>query len=400
MQLLHVIHSVDRARGGLAEGLRQLVQVDLGPSHRHEVVTLDAPGAPCLLDFPAPLNALGPSHGGWGWSPRLVPWLRSRASHVDAVIVHGLWQYAGLAARHALMPLGTPYFVFCHGMLDPWFKREYPAKHLKKWLYWPWAEYRVLRDASAVLFTAEEEARLAPQSFWLYAAKPAVVGYGLELHQAALDVSPAPFYAAFPNTQGKRLLLFLARIHPKKGCDLLLDAFAAEAARDPAWHLVMAGPDQVGWQAALQAQATRLGIADRITWCGMLAGELKWSALRAAEAFVLPSHQENFGIAVAEALALGVPVLISDKVNIWREIDAAGAGLVGEDSAHGTRATLARWLAMDAAQRAAMRSNAAACYDKHFRMSAAARRLIDTIAPHVRHRPSQPGSCPIHSLET
>lgn len=384
MRILNIIHSVNRIHGGPAEGLRQLVQANAKLGHRHEVVTLDAPGEPWLGDFPVPLHAVGPSHFKYGYTPRLVPWLRAHAREFDAVIVHGLWQYQGLGTWRALRAIDVPYFVFFHGMLDPWFKREYPLKHLKKWLYWPWAEYRVLRDARAVLFTAEEEARLAPQSFWLYKARHAVVGYGLELDQAARDADARTFFAAFPATRDKRLLLFLARIHPKKGCDLLLEAFAKVAANDPSLHLVMAGPDQIGWQPSLQTQAARLGIAERITWCGMLAGDLKWAALRAAEAFVLPSHQENFGIAVAEALALGVPVLISDKVNIWREIAAAQAGLVGDDTAAGTEATLRQWLAQDAGQRAAMSAAAVACYQRHFHMSAAAARLVDTIRPHTR----------------
>lgn len=384
MRILNVIHSVNRVHGGPAEGLRQLVQANAKLSHRHEVVTLDAPGSPWLGDFPVPLHTVGPSQFAYGYTPRLVPWLKSHAPGFDAVIVHGLWQYPGFGAWRALRSSGIPYFVFPHGMLDPWFKREYPLKHLKKWLYWPWAEYRVLRDAAAVLFTAEEESRLAQQSFWLYKARHAVVGYGLELDSAALGAEAKMFTDAFPDTQGKRLLLFLGRIHPKKGCDDLIEAFAKVAGMDPSLHLVMAGPDQVGWQPILQTQAARLGISERITWCGMLSGASKWAALRAAEVFVLPSHQENFGIAVAEALALGVPVLISNKVNIWREIAEAQAGLVGDDTAAATEASLRRWLALGEAQRAAMRVAALACYERHFHMAAAAKRLVDAIRPHLR----------------
>ena len=108
-----------------------------------------------------------------------MPWLRAHAPDYDAVVVHGVWQYTSLAVWRALRRGPVPYFVYFHGMLDPWFKRAYPLKHLKKWLYWPWADYRVARDAKAVLFTAREEARLAAQSFWLYRVTPAVVGYGL-----------------------------------------------------------------------------------------------------------------------------------------------------------------------------------------------------------------------------
>ena len=90
-------------------------------------------------------------------APRLLSWLRENATRYDAVIVNGIWQYHSYATWLALHRSETPYFVFTHGMLDPWFKRRHPLKHLKKWLYWPWADYRVLRDAQAVIFTCEEE---------------------------------------------------------------------------------------------------------------------------------------------------------------------------------------------------------------------------------------------------
>jgi glycosyltransferase involved in cell wall biosynthesis len=148
----------------------------------------------------------------------------------------------------------------------------------------------------------------------------------------------------------------------------------------------MAGPDQVGWQTDLQAQALRLGVADRITWCGMLTGDLKWAAYRAAEVFVLPSHQENFGVAVAEALAMGLPVLVSDQVNIWREIARDEAGLVAPDTRAGTVQLLRSWLGMSFEQRHSMAARAGRCFESHFQMQSAARRLHETMAPHVQRR--------------
>jgi glycosyltransferase involved in cell wall biosynthesis len=176
------------------------------------------------------------------------------------------------------------------------------------------------------------------------------------------------------------VLLFLGRLHPKKGCDELIAAFADVAHRDPQLRLVMAGPDQVGWQRGLAARATELGVHERITWTGMLAGDTKWGAYRAAEAFVLPSHQENFGIVVAEALACGVPVLISDKVNIWREIAAAQAGIVRDDTPAGTVALLREWIETNQDTRQRMRSNARRCFEQHFDLQTAISRLHDLLA--------------------
>lgn len=127
--------------------------------------------------------------------------------------------------------------------------------------------------------------------------------------------------------------MYLSRIHQKKGCDLLLEAFAKVASTDPDLHPVMAGPDQTGWVLKLKAHAARLGIADRVAWLGMLQGDDKWGAFYSAEAFCLPLHQEYFGVVVAEAMVCGKPVLISNKVNIWREIEVDGADIVQSDLA-------------------------------------------------------------------
>ena len=344
-----------------------------------EVACCDAPDAPWLDSCGFQVHALGPPRSGYGYTSDLVPWLRTNAGRFDAVIVHGIWQYHSLAVRHALRSSGIPYFVYTHGMLDPWFKRAYPLKHLKKWLYWPWAEYRVLRDARAVLFTCEEERLLARQSFWLYRCNEAVVNYGTALPSGNMEVQRELFLGKYPELRGKRLFLFLSRIHPKKGCDLLIEAFARVAALDTDLHLVLTGPDQVGWQSDLMKLSERLGVSDRITWTGMLSGDLKWGAYHAAEAFVLPSHQENFGIVVAESLVTGTPVLISNKVNIWREIEGDGAGLMAEDTVEATFALLHCWLHLRDEERIEMGQRAKGCFARHFEITRAAKGLLEVI---------------------
>jgi glycosyltransferase involved in cell wall biosynthesis len=163
----------------------------------------------------------------------------------------------------------------------------------------------------------------------------------------------------------------LSRIHRKKGCDLLLEAFGRVAGQADL-DLVMAGPDEEGLQAVLEAQAARLGISGRVHWTGMLEGDVKWGALRAAEAFVLPSHQENFGIAVVEAMACGVPVIISDKVNIWPEIAQDKAGIVKADTAEGTYEGMVAFLAMRPEERLQMIRNGIDCFRSRYEMGRSA----------------------------
>jgi glycosyltransferase involved in cell wall biosynthesis len=379
MRLLHIIPTVNPQGGGPMEGVRQRGLHLQAMGHTIEVLTLDDPAAAFVSAFGLTVHAIGPTQGAYQYNAALVPWLQTHARDYDAIVINGLWQYHSFGAWRALSAMRVPYFVFTHGMLDPWFKRTYPLKHVKKWLYWPWAEYRVLRDAQAVLFTSEDERLLARESFWLYKARETVVSYGTKTPPDNAAVLRAQFLAAHPALQGKRVLLFLSRIQVKKGCDLLIEAFAKVAEQDPALHLLMAGPDQSGWVAKLQALAQARGIADRITWPGMLQGDMKWGAFYSAEAFVLPSHQENFGIAVAEAMGCRLPVLISDKVNIWREIVEDGAGIVNTDSVLGTLNTLQQWICLRPAEKELMRERARASFKTRFTVEAMASSLLDVI---------------------
>jgi glycosyltransferase involved in cell wall biosynthesis len=172
------------------------------------------------------------------------------------------------------------------------------------------------------------------------------------------------------------MVLFLGRIDRKKGCDLLVDAFVKLAAQEPELDLVMAGPDPQNWRAELVRAAEAAGVAARIHWPGMLRGDAKWGAFHAAEAFVLSSHQENFGIAVVEALACGKPVLLSDKVNIAAEIAADGAGLMESDTATGTERLLERWMKMPAGDREAMAVRAADCFHRRYDMRENAKTVV------------------------
>jgi glycosyltransferase involved in cell wall biosynthesis len=380
VNILHIINSVNPSDGGPIEGVKQLGRIFVSGGHRVEIASLDAPDAPYLKGFPLPVYPLGPTTLRYRFGTRFIPWLRANRGHYDAAIVNGIWRFHSFGAWHVLRNSNTPYVLFTHGMLDPWFKKHYPLKHLKKWMYWPWAEYRVLRDAQAVLFTCEEERLLARSSFWLYRCNEIVVPYGTAKPSGAPEQELRDFFSHCPELRGKKLALFMGRIHPKKGCDLLIEAFAEVMAQRLEWQLVIAGPDQVGWRKKLNDRARQLGMSSRITWTGMLNGAVKWGALRAAQVFVLPSHQENFGIAVAEALAVGVPVLISNKVNIWREIETDGAGIVAEDDLRGTCKLLRDYLEMPEEKCRAMRQRARECFERRFEITKAAESLEKVLA--------------------
>lgn len=379
MKILNVISSLDPRKGGVTEGVRQLSDVLTELGCIVEAATLDAPDEGFVHEFSFSVHALGPGATYFLYSRRLKQWLLEHISSYDVVIIHGLWQFHTVAVRQTALQHNIPYVVYTHGMLDPYFKRAFPFKHARKWLFWPWADYRVLRDANAVLFTTEEERLLARQSFWLYSAREVVVNFGTKRPAGNPEDQRTAFYIRYPELRDKKIALFLGRLHQKKGCDLTIQSFASVLGSDPDWHLIMAGPDLVGWREELSKLADKLGISDKVTWTGMLSGDEKWGALRAAEFFFLPSHQENFGVAVAEALACGTPALISDKINTWREIKEWNAGVVASDTLAGATSLLKDWLALGPAGQSRLRSQASACFDEKFEIHHAVSNLLRTL---------------------
>lgn len=375
MRILHIMGTLNPAAGGPSQSVRVLMSyASIG--YVGEVATFDDPAASFLKDIGFPVHALGPVNTTFGYNSRLVPWVKANRHRFDGVVVNGLWQYCGMGARRALSGTDTPYLVFTHGMLDPYFKHAFPLKHLKKWPYWLLSEYWNLRGAYRVLFTSEAEKRLAEESFRLHRWNPYVVPYGAKGPTGDPELLKQTFFEKCPQVKDKRHLLFLGRIHRKKGCDMLIDSFAQVAASDPDLHLVMVGPDQQRWSVELQQTAAKAGIADRIHWPGMVTGDAKWGAFYAAEAFILPSHQENFGIAVAEAMACGTPVLLSDKVNIAEEIAGDGAGLMELDTPEGTLNLLRRWIAMSPGERGQMAEKALHSFHLRYDMQQTAKTII------------------------
>ena len=291
----------------------------------------------------------------------------------DIIFSHGLWQWPGLKAWQNYNLHGNPYLIFPHGMLDPWFKKNYPFKHLKKQLYWLWRQGKIMRDAHAVCFTTDEERNLAQSTFIPYKCNEYVTGLGVTNPSKDAEFEISSFLSTFPKLKNKRILLYLGRFHPKKGVDLLIKAFLKECKKDDI--LLLAGPIDRGDNFVSYLQNLTHN-KTKIVWSGMLKGNLKWGALRFADSLILPSHQENFGMVVAEALSVGTPVFLTKKVNLWREVLDFGAGIVSDDDQEGIDHLIQQWVSN---LHVGCLENASKCFREKLHISQTVEKIISIL---------------------
>jgi glycosyltransferase involved in cell wall biosynthesis len=264
-----------------------------------------------------------------------------------AIHIHGLWERSTMRAAWAAQSLKRPYVVSAHGMLERWALRQ---KRWKKAAYAAFIERPLLRKAACLHALTEAEA----EDYRRFGLRNpiAVVPNGVTIPSKA---DPNLFLERFPHLKGKRLLLFLGRLHWKKGVHVLCESWAQIERRWPETHLVMAGPDCDNTRAGLEALCGRLG-SKQVTFTGMLGGDLKWSALAAAEAFVLPSYSEGLSVSVLEAIGMGVPAIVSRQCNL-PEIAKWNCGWEIETDCQSLTSALEICLRTAAAERKVMSEN-------------------------------------------
>lgn len=330
MRILHIIPSLAERSGGPSKAVVEMCR-ELGRrGHDARIYTTDADG-PNALDVPLGRSvAVGGVDITYFSATRneyykvslpMVAAVKANVSHYDVVHIHSLYQFSATVAAHYCRKYGVPYILQPHGTLDPYIYRHH---RFRKWPYEALIERRNIRCAAAVHFTSVEEMALA-HSLGL-GLRGEVVPLGIEIEDDAFNSEAAD--SLWPELVGKKIVLFLGRVNFKKGLDTLARAFGEVRRCRRNVQLVIAGPDNDGYVPRVRRWLADQGVLDATTFTGMVLGERKAALLERADLFVLPSYSENFGIAVVEAMAAGLPVVISNRVNIWREIDAAGAGLV------------------------------------------------------------------------
>ncbi|MGK7394480.1 MAG: glycosyltransferase [Candidatus Cyclobacteriaceae bacterium M3_2C_046] len=393
MRMLRVISTMDPLTGGPSQGIRNSIPALQKLGVESEVVSFDMPDASFLRNEAIKVHALGPSYSPWQYCPKFIPWLNKNYDRFDLIIVHGLWKYNMYGSMKGIFKLrkkgyhNVPkIYIMPHGMLDPYFQKapERKLKAIRNNLYWKFIENEFINRADGILFTSEEERRLSHFSFPNYHPQQLInIGYGIIPPPEFVPKMKEAFQQKCTGVENKPFILFLSRIHQKKGVDNLLAAYdkisKEKIASKPLPDLVIAGPgiDTPFGKKIKKSVAESSTFKNKVFFPGMLKGDAKWGALYSCEAFILPSHQENFGIAVAEALACTKPVLITDKVNIWQEIKSSNSGYVTNDDFSGTFSLLSEWINSNSNEKSIMSKNARKCFEEYFESDFAAQKFLE-----------------------
>lgn len=335
MRVLHVIPSVAERSGGpgiailpMCRALQQrgvevlLVATDDGLRRVESSRAMDYEDVPAIFFR----SQLGES---FKYSRALSVWLKAHVHRFDVAHIHAVFNHACIAAARECRKAGVPYVIRPLGTLDPWSMKQKP---LRKRVFWSLAGETMLSGASAVHYTSQAEQTATEGLLGVNQGK--VIPLGIDS------------FGSFMNGVHKEpYVLVLSRLHPKKGLDVLIDAFIALTRRPEfdQWRLVIAGDGTTDHVAVLKRRAATAG--PRVSFTGWLDGERKEQMLRGASLLALPSYQENFGMCVMEALARSVPVLISPHVNLAGEIESANAGWIAPVEKEALATTLAAALA-------------------------------------------------------
>lgn len=345
MRVLHVVSSIDPKAGGPAVALSGLAMAQAAAGLRVSVLATWISGgnldvAETFRRQGIDVRLIGPCRAPFNRHPELVDAVTEAVAQADIVHIHSLWEEVQHQAARAAYRRHIPYIIRPCGMLDPW---SLAQSRWKKKLYMLWRLRKNLNRACALHFTADTERDLTRP---LKLKAPAIVEpNGIDLKEFEHLPPRGGFRAKHGIAPDRPMAMFLSRLHPKKGLELLIPAFAqATAGQLSSALLVIVGPDAEGYQAKIEDLVARHGLRDRVIFAGMLRGADRVAALADADVFVLPSHQENFGIAVVEALAAGTPVIISDQVNIHQQISRAQVGAVVPLDIDRLAGEIGRWL--------------------------------------------------------
>jgi len=368
MKVLRIIPSIDPKQGGVAEAVRLSTKIFSRSEIEIEVLCFDEAKEKFVEDFPSVTHAIGKGISSYSFSLNYLKWLMTHVKNYDLVIIDGLWQFHVFGGYICKLKK-VPYAVYTHGMLDPYFN-QFKLKYLKKLPFWFLVERNIIHMAEKTIFTCEDEKMISKNSFPLMKSDAIIVTLGIEKIDKDKDALVKSFLDNCNVPKNKKIALYLSRIHEKKGIDILIDVVYENRNILNDYIFAIAGTGDINLEKELKQRVIKYKIEKNFLWLGHISGDIKWGAFNIAEFFILPSHSENFGIVVAEALSQSTPVISTNKVNIWREIDKYKAGFISNDDKKGVANSIKHYIFLSKEEKEQMKQNSLACYENSFSIDA------------------------------
>jgi len=359
-KVLSIIDSLNPKDGGPSHSLFDMALSNKQNNIQHDILYIGKKQK--INDLSGiKIIALNNSIFKYGISLRLIFWLYQNKNNYNLFIIHGLWQFITLLSR-IIIP--NKYLVFTHGMLDPYFKSE-KFKSFKKKIYWNIFEKKNLLKAKFVLLNSIKEKKQINNTFVkTNGIKFKLINYGIYPKDINFKKSKLKFYSKFKFLENYKLIVYIGRIHPKKGLDILIDAF--EKIDNKRYILLIAGDINNKYAKALIQKVKNKNNSKKIIFANFLKGEIKWGAISNAASTILPSHGENFGVSIAESLLAGTPVICSNKVGTSKQIKESNAGIIVKNNKLSLYQGIMKFINLSQKQKEKLSKNSITCFNKNF----------------------------------
>ena len=365
-KILRIISSLDPEYGGPPAAIVDSTIALNRIGFKVDIVTHDNKESQFVKIKNTTIHNLGPSLlGDYNLNFKFTKWLIQNRSKYDLFIVHGLWQFNTLAAR---LFLKKKYYVFVHGQLDPSYKKFFFNK-IKKFIYWNLIEKKNLKDSKFILLTNKKEKDLLNDTYVnTKGLKKKVVGYGILEPKYDTSKVKKIFYKKFKSLKDKDFYIYLGRFHNKKGCEIIMNAVKYFSLRKKPINVLMCGSNNI-YKKYLQKISKDLNIEKNIIWSNFLKNDIKLGALLSSKAMLLPSYGENFGVALVEAMACGIPVLTTNKVNIYNYIIENNAGYISSPNNVNFIKIINKFENLKKSNITQLKKNAYRCFKNNFLLS-------------------------------
>lgn len=357
-----IIDSVKLKDGGPSHSLADMAKSNFNNNIKHDIIHL---GKNSKYKYSKNIKYIGLNNRffKYGLSIKLIFWLIKNRKKYHKFFIHGLWQFQTLIAR---IILKKKYHVFTHGMLDPYFGKE-KTKTLKKKIYWFLFERGNLIKSNSVLVNSDEEINHLKKTFVdTDGIKIKKINYGII--KPKLSLSKLKLLKKHPYLKEQKYILFIGRIDPKKGLDLLINAFSKIKIKKN-YCLVLSGPiDNKKYKEKIDKLIQSNKLKNKIFFTGFVQGSDKWNLIKFSEFTILPSYGENFGVSVVESLSVGKPVIISNKVGISKIIKKFSCGLVHQLNVNSLKRSMESLLSISYEKKNKLSKRALICFDKNYNL--------------------------------